>query len=158
MPLLSLQVKTNIEIVRQGLQNFEKEPARIGRLGLYRASQRIVKSMKKPVRRPAYPIGWVSDKQRRAFFATNGFGHGIPSKRSGEYQSGYKIISLPDGYAIENNSDGAEFVGGDENGNKQSPIHAGRWPLFSSVIQEEVAGLPAEIEENIMISAKQHGL
>lgn len=28
-----------------------------------------------------YPIQWTSEKQRRAFFATDGFGHGIPYKR-----------------------------------------------------------------------------
>jgi len=31
-----------------------------------------------PVR---YPIEWTSEKQRRAYFATNGFGKGIPYKR-----------------------------------------------------------------------------
>lgn len=32
-----------------------------------------------PVR---YPIQWTSEKQRRAFFATDGFGRGIPTRRS----------------------------------------------------------------------------
>lgn len=30
------------------------------------------------------PIQWTSEKQRRAYFATNGFGAGIPYKRTGE--------------------------------------------------------------------------
>lgn len=30
------------------------------------------------------PIEWASEKQRRAFFATNGFGAGIPYSRSGD--------------------------------------------------------------------------
>lgn len=29
-----------------------------------------------------YPIQWTSEKQRKAFFATNGFGQGIPTIRS----------------------------------------------------------------------------
>lgn len=29
----------------------------------------------------SYPILWKSEKQRKAFFASNGFGHGIPHKR-----------------------------------------------------------------------------
>lgn len=29
-----------------------------------------------------YPIMWTSEKQRRAFFATDGFGRGIPTQRS----------------------------------------------------------------------------
>lgn len=32
-----------------------------------------------------YPIEWTSEKQRRAFFATDGFGAGIPYKRSGTF-------------------------------------------------------------------------
>jgi hypothetical protein len=31
-----------------------------------------------------YPIRWTSERQRRAFFATNGFGRGIPTKRTGD--------------------------------------------------------------------------
>lgn len=30
-----------------------------------------------------YPIRWTSERQRRAFFATKGFGRGIPTKRTG---------------------------------------------------------------------------
>ncbi len=33
---------------------------------------------------PKYPIRWKSEKQRRAFFATDGFGKGIPYKRIGK--------------------------------------------------------------------------
>jgi hypothetical protein len=32
---------------------------------------------------PIYPIRWATARQRRAYFATGGFGHGIPSRRSG---------------------------------------------------------------------------
>ena len=30
-----------------------------------------------------YPIRWTSERQRRAFFASDGFGRGIPTKRTG---------------------------------------------------------------------------
>lgn len=30
-----------------------------------------------------YPIRWTSERQRRAFFATDGFGRGIPTRRTG---------------------------------------------------------------------------
>lgn len=33
--------------------------------------------------KPVYPIDWQSEKQRKAFFASNGFGGGIPYKRTG---------------------------------------------------------------------------
>jgi hypothetical protein len=38
-----------------------------------------------------YPIQWASAKQRRAFFATDGFGRGIPTKRTGKVNSGWTI-------------------------------------------------------------------
>ena len=39
-----------------------------------------------------YPIEWTSERQRRAFFATNGFGRGIPTKRTGKLGNGWRII------------------------------------------------------------------
>src|SRR3972149_8428153 len=37
----------------------------------------------------AYPVRWDSEKQRRAYFATDGFGAGIPYSRTGGYGAGY---------------------------------------------------------------------
>lgn len=39
-----------------------------------------------------YPIQWTSEKQKRAFFATKGFGRGIPTQRTGKLQSSWRII------------------------------------------------------------------
>ena len=40
-----------------------------------------------------YPIDWTSEKQRRAFFATNGFGKGIPTKRTGKLGKSWTMTS-----------------------------------------------------------------
>lgn len=32
-----------------------------------------------------YPIAWQTEKRRRAYFATDGFGRGIPTRRTGEH-------------------------------------------------------------------------
>ena len=37
-----------------------------------------------------YPIEWTSEKQRRAFFATDGFGRGIPYRRTGALAAGWR--------------------------------------------------------------------
>ena len=37
-----------------------------------------------------YPIEWTSERQRRAFFATNGFGRGIPTPRTGALSAGWR--------------------------------------------------------------------
>ena len=40
-----------------------------------------------------YPIDWTSEKQRKAFFASNGFGRGIPTKRTAALNEGWLSIS-----------------------------------------------------------------
>jgi hypothetical protein len=40
---------------------------------------------------PKYPIRWTSERQRRAFFATDGFGRGIPTKRSHAMSQAWQV-------------------------------------------------------------------
>lgn len=40
----------------------------------------------------SYPVQWTSEKQRRAFFATKGFGKGIPYRRTHQLAQGYRVI------------------------------------------------------------------
>lgn len=46
--------------------------------------------------KPRYPLRWKTEKQRRAFFATDGFGQGIPTKRTGKLQKGWKYELIAD--------------------------------------------------------------
>jgi hypothetical protein len=43
-----------------------------------------------------YPIQWTTEKQRRAFFATNGFGGGIPTQRTGEIPAAWDMEMIVD--------------------------------------------------------------
>lgn len=65
-----------------------------------------------------YPIHWQSAKQRRAFFATNGFGGGIPHIRTHDLSKGWQvdITDLGAGGEINvyNESDAADYVYGDQ--------------------------------------------
>lgn len=40
-----------------------------------------------------YPIRWTSEKQRKAFFASNGFGRGIPTQRTNALKDGWKLVN-----------------------------------------------------------------
>jgi hypothetical protein len=40
---------------------------------------------------PKYPIRWSSERQRRAFFASDGFGRGIPTKRSHAMSQAWQV-------------------------------------------------------------------
>lgn len=61
---------------------------------------------------------WQTEKQRRAFFASNGFGGGIPYQRSGKLLASYdmKVLDTPDGgvLSITNTDPKARFVVGDD--------------------------------------------
>lgn len=48
---------------------------------------------------PVYPIRWKSQRQRKAFFASRGFGRGIPTRRNYELLRGWhvELEKTPDG-------------------------------------------------------------
>lgn len=105
------------------------------------------------VRKPKtdYPVTWDSEKQRKAFFATNGFGHGIPYERTGETVWTVKK-------AFENEIDmfapspaGPVFGRMPDGSFWQSRIHRNTWPEFLPVLMEEIAKLPAEISKRLKI-------
>ncbi len=39
-----------------------------------------------------YPIRWTSERQRRAYFATNGFGAGIPYRRTHKLVGSWRVL------------------------------------------------------------------
>ena len=67
-----------------------------------------------PVERP---IEWTSDKQRIAFFASDGFGKGIPTKRTGALEKAWRMYLITDGdggflLVAENTKPYSKFTGG----------------------------------------------
>lgn len=75
-----------------------------------------------------YPVHWKSAKQRRAFFATNGFGGGIPYQRTGALARGWQgsVDAAEDGGALTvyNTAPEAGYVYGDF-GNPRQPMFDG---------------------------------
>jgi len=70
----------------------------------------------------ARPIEWTSEKQRKAYFATNGFGGGIPYRRTGLVNAGWNLLAVErSGGLVEvillNTDPKAEFVYGTFNNN-----------------------------------------
>lgn len=54
-------------------------------------AQRLLKQAQRYPGKVKYPIQWQSQKQRRAFFATNGFGRGIGKRRTGRLRAGWQV-------------------------------------------------------------------
>lgn len=156
MPAIALQVE-NAEIVRSGLENLEAEIPLVGRKQLRDTLNRALKRMRKPGSKPTHPIQWDSPKQRKAFFATDGFGRGIPTRRTNEYVKAWTIISTENGYALVNALPQARFIGGGPFGGGQSRIHQDRWELLREVFVEETENLTEEVQEQLRIVAKTRG-
>jgi len=56
-------------------------------------SRRIDQSLRKPPPKRVYnaPVRWKSERQKRAFFATEGFGRGIPTQRTNGYVTAWHV-------------------------------------------------------------------
>lgn len=98
-----------------------------------------LKELQRPGKPIEYPVRWDSERQRRAFFATDGFGAGIPYKRTGRYGRSFKVVKTGKGakrsYTLINTWAKAKYVGGDAKAMRQSRIHAGRWPLVADTVK-----------------------
>jgi hypothetical protein len=84
-----------------------------------------------------YPIEWESEKQRRAFFATDGFGRGIGTPRTGALSKGWRVdVDFGMDYEIStyNIHDYAQYVVGD----KQQRMHRNTgWMKARPIMDEE---------------------
>ena len=156
MTQLSVKVQ-NVEIVRKGLEDLGREVPRVARLRIYRTMQKIQKRMRTPGAKINYPVKWDSEKQRRAFFATNGFGRGIPTHRTDSYSKGWNIERRESGYKMVNQVKYSQYIGGTAYGTNQSRIHEGRWPVLRNVADEETTSLAKEIDTDITMVARRKG-
>ena len=156
MPAIALQVE-NAEIVRSGLEDLEAEIPLVGRKQLRDTLNRALKRLRKPGRKSNSPVQWDTKKQRRAYFATEGFGRGIPTRRTNEYVQAWQIIKTENGYMLTNPLPQAKFIGGGPFGGGQSRIHQDRWELFREVFVEETENLKEEVQEQVRIVAQAKG-
>lgn len=110
--------------------NIERQAASMG------IALDMQEAMSKPGEPSTSPVKWDSERQRRAYYATNGFGGGIPYRRTGDYENSFKIEPLPNGVRFYSDSSALPFVGGSPFGLVRSGIHKGRWQLLQPVIEE----------------------
>lgn len=84
---------------------------------------------------PKYPIRWKSERQRRAFFATDGFGKGIPYQRTGGLQRSWRVTTKTTTDAgvlsLETDVPSAIYVQGDF----AQPFHLDSgWPQVGDIV------------------------
>ena len=158
MPFLSLKITPPARLIRKRFERLRRQIPLISRKKLYGAAVAIRHEMKQPGAKPDYPIKWDSLKQRKAFFASDGFGRGIPTKRGGEYTKGWQVIRTETGYDVGNPLAHARYIGGTaKNTSRQSRIHRGRWNLFQVVKDKVLAKLQKAVKESLQQLARQEG-
>lgn len=83
---------------------------------------------------PRYPLAWQTERQRRAYFATDGFGAGIPYRRTGSLAGAWAVearIGDQEGVIeVTNTSEIAQYVYGPS----QQRFHAQTgWPTLADI-------------------------
>lgn len=86
------------------------------------------------------PYQWQSENQRRAYFATDGFGGGIPYQRTGNLAGGWTYTESDSNWTsvkLENSTDYAGYVQGDA---IQRGHIADGWRKIQDVIATNIRG------------------
>ena len=84
------------EVLIEDLQTAPRKFRKLYRTRINALANATLRKLKAPAPKVRYPIQWKSEKQRRAFFATNGFGAGIPTRRTNKLQDGWQIVEESD--------------------------------------------------------------
>lgn len=162
VPVVRFTLDKSAKLVRKGLENLRKAIPLVGKSRMRAVAIDIRNRMRKPgKKRPVWTgkpyIHWKSRKQQKAFFASDGFGGGIPTRRKGVYERSYKVKSVHDGVDVGSELPWAHFVGGTARSKKQSPIHKGYWRIFLEQIDAAVKKLPKSVRDHLVQTAKQNG-
>ena len=155
--MTQLTISVDGQLVRQGLQDLGAEIPQIGRRQVWAAADRIVRRMQAyPVTRTPEPV--ANHPTLGKIYLVTAKGH--PYIRTGLLGASWRIISLANGYTVENTAERrgrpySKYVVGDAYGRAQAWMHKGRWQVFRQVAQEEVAKLPPDVLEEIRIAGKR---
>ena len=138
---MQLTIKSNVGLVRQGLQDLQGQPVKIGRRKIFDAMNRITREME----------GYPRERPNQRY------------KRTGNLGASWKVLNVGDGYRISNDARGpkgrayAKYVVGDSYGTSQAWMHRGRWQNFRDVVDAEVEKLPPEVVQELNMITRRIG-
>lgn len=146
--MFSVQISVPIDVFDAVNDQLQQTPVLMER-AYNRASSRLRSRLLEQLRQqpgaPQYPLRWMSERQRRAYFATNGFGHGIPYQRTGALAQGWHVEygSLDNGGAITiwNDAPSEVYV----EGYQQQPFHQDTGWLFAPQLIADFQELATEV-------------
>jgi hypothetical protein len=148
---LSLQVKSNVKLVRRNMDNLRKALPAIGKYRLNEAIDEIVRRMSAgPSKGIGYPVPWDSVKQRIKVIILILKKQGqLPYEPTGAHDRGWKSERTSSGAKAYNNVRGSKFLYGTMRNKRQSNIHAGRRPVLRNVYDAVLRTLPKKVKESL---------
>lgn len=145
------------DLLAAAAELFERAPA-VTRRAVDQAANRVgeqtlarLRREPGPVRRP---IQWASERQRRAFFASNGFGRGIPTRRTQRLVNAWRLVVIytPDQLTevgFENDTPYRPYV----TGRRQQPFHRiTGWQSEESVFLDAAIAMTDAVETALIRS------
>jgi hypothetical protein len=158
MPFITVKIVPPARLVAKRFERLRRKIPLISLQRLYDAAVAIRHVMKEPGKPISHPVHWDSPRQRKAFFATDGFRRGIPTRRTDEYIRAWQVIKIEHGYDVGNPLAHARYIGGTPKSiRRQSRIHRGRWNLLKTTIDRVVGKLPRKVRESLKITARREG-
>lgn len=83
------------------------------------------------------PYQWTSEKQRKAFFATDGFGRGIPTVRTHDGVNSWTVTKKDSNWTQVKIEGGNKFVQGEQ---QQRGHAADGWRKYADIVTDNMAG------------------
>ncbi len=150
MPSASLQVKSNVKLVRRNLENLRSQLPKIGSFRATEAATEIARRMAKPGKKVKYPINWDSVKQKiKVIIMIMKKQGSLPYVRTHAHERGWKVERNNRGAKAYNNVKGSKYLYGTIHSTRQSNIHVGNWLLLRVVYDAVVADLPKAVKESL---------
>ena len=118
---------------------------------LFETAERVRARMAVPgkPRAEGEKVDWDTPRQKRGYFASDGFGAGIPYTPTQHYELSWQAARQPFGTTLHAPHP-AGAIGGMPSG-WQSRIHRGRRPHLLTVLFDELSKIPAEISNKFSV-------
>lgn len=147
------------------LDNFNEIVGRVGQTVYDDYAPVILQKLQVDPGPVKYPIQWTSEKQRRAFFATDGFGSGIPYQRTGALQQAWQVLNITENgtwrVLITNTAPSAKWVyGGLSLRSKpfQQQFHKNTgWPQAAGIVDVYIDAMQTEFLDRMRTELSDFG-
>lgn len=159
-----MQVKSSVRNVKR-VQDFLKSLPRGVRIAAMRAIAEYIigndsRGLKHYPMRVQHdkdnPYQWQSEKQRRAYFATNGFGAGIPSQRTDKLKDSWSFKESNSNWTMVKIENSAPYAGYVQGKQIQRGHIADKWRKFTDVVKTNLAGAIRHANAEVRKYIKSH--